>query len=121
MKAELIIEGLNRCLEELREYRGVSGSGHFVLKREVNIPTNFTKSVKEFINNLYFVRNKKSFLIISRSFTGRCTTDEEEAKCRREVDILLVQTIFFLMSQRVMMDIMVEGKQDELKEIWHQL
>lgn len=121
MKADIVVEGLNRCLEDLRLFREIDNKGHFVLRREVNIPTSFTKSIKEFVANLYFVRDRKSYLIINKSFTGKSTTEEEEEKCRREVDIQLCQAIFFLMSQSVVMDIMVEGRHDELAEIWHQL
>lgn len=121
MKADIVVEGLNRCLEDLRLFREIDSKGHFVLRREVNIPTSFTKSIKEFVVNLYFVRDRKSYLIINKSFTGKSTTEEEEEKCHREVDIQLCQAIFFLMSQSVVMDIMVEGRHDELAEIWHQL
>ena len=121
MKADVVVEGLNRCLEDLRLFREIESKGHFVLRKEVNNPTSFTKSIKEFVNNLYFVRDKKSYLIISKSFTGKSTTEEEEKNCRMEVDIQLCQAIFFLMSQAVIMDIMVEGRHDELAEIWHQL
>ena len=120
MKADVIVEGLNRCLEELREFKGISAKGHFVLKREVTIPASFTKTVKEFIDSLYFVKERKSYLILKKSFIGRSTSDEEENKCKFEADVLLSQALFFLMSQSVVMDMMVEGRHDELAEIWVQ-
>ena len=52
---DIIVEGLNRYLEDVRLFRGVKAGGHFVLMKEVNIPSNFTKSIKEYVNNLYFV------------------------------------------------------------------
>lgn len=121
MKTDVVVEGLNRALEDLRKYRGVPGEGHFIYVRERNIPSTFTKAVKEYIAKLYFVVGKAKYLIISKSYIGKSITDEHEEECKREVDIMMMQDLFFLMSQRVIMDIMIDGKYEELKEIWQQV
>lgn len=118
MKTDVVIEGLNRSLEALRDYREIRSEGHFVLAREVSIPSTFTKAIKEFTAKFYFVKGKEKYLVIEKSFVGKAISEDQEENCRREVDIMMMQELFFLMSQSVVMDIMVEGKCSELKEIW---
>ena len=120
-KTEVVIEGLNRALEELRNYRGVKSVGHFILTRERNIPSTFTKAVKEYVSKLYFVSGKNKHLILSKSYIGKAINDDQEEKCKQEVDTQLIQDLFFLMSQSVVMDMIIDGKHEELKEIWKQV
>ena len=121
MKADIVIEGLNRALEDLRNYRDVKSVGHFILTRERNIPSTFTKAIKEYISKLYFVSGNNKYLILSKSFIGKAINDAQEENCKQEVDTQLIQDLFFLMSQSAVMDMMIDGKHEELKEIWEQV
>ena len=118
---DVIIEGLNRYLEEVRDFKGVRARGHFVLKRDITVPSSFTKAIKQYENSLYFVQDTKSYLIVKKSYTDRSVTGDEEDRCRTEADILLAQAIFFLFSQEVVMDLIIQGNRKELEEIWHQV
>jgi hypothetical protein len=118
---DVIVEGLNRYLEETRDYKGVKAHGHFVVKREVITPNSFTKAIKEYVNSLYFVQDYYSYLIVRKSYTDRSVTPNEEERCRLEADIQLAQAIFFLFSQEVVMDLIIQGNKEELEEIWHQV
>ncbi len=121
MKTDAVIEGLNRSLCNLREYRNIKSTGHFVLVREKNIPSTFTKAIKEYISKLYFIKGKNTYLIIEKSYMGKATTEDQEDNCRREVDIMLIQDLFFLMNQVSVMDIIIDGKYEELQETWQQV
>lgn len=121
MKTDAVIEGLNRSLCDLREYRNIASTGHFALIREKNIPSTFTKAIKEYISKLYFIKGKAAHLIIEKSYMGKATTEDQEDSCRREVDIMLIQDLFFLMNQVSVMDIIIDEKYEELQETWQQV
>ena len=52
---------------------------------------------------------------------GKATTEDQEDSCRREVDIMLIQDLFFLMNQVSVMDIIIDEKYEELQETWQQV
>lgn len=121
MKTDAVIEGLNRSLCDLKKYQNIKSTGHFVLVREKNIPSTFTKAIKEYISKLYFIKGKNTYLIIEKSYMGKATTEDQEDNCRREVDIMLIQDLFFLMNQVSVLDMIIAEKYEELQETWQQV
>ena len=65
MKAEDIVEGLNRHIETKRLENGIKKDiGHLVLQKEI-LPHHTFKVYKNYRYTLWFIKNKKSYQVIS--------------------------------------------------------
>lgn len=91
MRSEDIVEGLNQQLKREREEKFKNVKGLFVLQRNVDINESF-KVYKTFTATLWYVQNKKKYMIFQEVVTGRYLTGEEE-KALRELNIKLIQGV----------------------------
>ncbi len=92
MKAEDIIEGLNKHIEAKRWERGIKGLGHLVLQREI-IPNSSFKVYKEYKYTLWFAKKGKSYKVITIQHTAKVPEGQEESMVR-EMNILLNAMMF---------------------------
>lgn len=92
MKAEDIIEGLNKHIETRREERGIKTTGHLVLQKEI-MPHSSFKAYKVFKYTLWFTNKGKSYRLITIQHTAR-VLDGQEEMLLREMDIMLSINIF---------------------------
>ena len=92
MKAEDIIEGLNRHIETRRSERGIENVGHIVLQREI-IPHSSFKVYKIYKYTLWFTKRGKSYRVITVQHTAK-VPDGQEENMLREMNIMLSTLIF---------------------------
>lgn len=92
MKIEDIIEGLNRHIDSQRSALGITETGHIVLHKEVLSNSSF-KIYKTFKYNLWFIKNKKSYKVLTLSETIKVPTGQEE-QVEKELSISLSTLIF---------------------------
>lgn len=93
MKAEDIIEGLNKHIEAKRSEKGIESLGHLVLQREVTPHSSF-KVYKVYKYTLWFVAKKnKSYRLITMQHTAKVPEGQEESMVR-EMNILLSTMLF---------------------------
>lgn len=91
MKAEDIIEGLNRHIESVRKREGISPKGHLVLQRVTETHPVF-KVYKTYKIILWFVKDWKSYRIISMEHTVKATDTQETVM--RDINAQLSTQIF---------------------------
>ena len=92
MKAEDIIEGLNRSIEDKREAFKIKTTGHLVLQRTVK-PHQTFKSYKEYESVVWFVKNDKKHRVITLKETAKVLDGQEESMIRR-MNVELSRLIF---------------------------
>lgn len=92
MKAEDIIEGLNRHIEIRRSERGIENAGHIVLQREI-IPHSSFKVYKIYKYTLWFTKRGKSYRVMTVQHTAK-VPDGQEENMNREMNIRLSDMIF---------------------------
>ena len=92
MKAEDIIEGLNKHIETRRNERGIKNVGHIVLQREI-IPHSSFKVYKTYKYTLWFTKRGKSYEVMEIQHTAK-VLDGQEENMNREMNIMLSNMIF---------------------------
>ena len=92
MKAEDIIEGLNRSIEDKREAFKIKTTGHLVLQRTIK-PHQTFKSYKEYESIVWFVKDGKKHRVITIKETAKVLDGQEESMIRK-VNIELSRLIF---------------------------
>lgn len=92
MKAEDIIEGLNKHIEIRRGERGIENVGHIVLQREI-IPHSSFKVYKIYKYTLWFTKRGKSYEVMKIQHTAKVPDGQEESMLR-EMNIMLSTSIF---------------------------
>lgn len=92
MKAEDIIEGLNKHIEIRRSERGIGNVGHMVLQKEI-MPHSSFKVYKTYKYTLWFTKRGKSYEVMKIQHTAKVPDDQEESMLR-EMNIMLSTSIF---------------------------
>ena len=92
MKAEDIIEGLNRSIEDKRNALKIKTTGHLVLQRTVK-PHQTFKAYKEYEFVIWFVKGGKKYRIITVKETAKVIDGQEETMIRR-MNVELSRLIF---------------------------
>lgn len=92
MKAEDIIEGLNKHIETRRSERGIENVGHMVLQKEI-IPNTSFKVYKTYKYTLWFTKRCESYKVIIAQHTAK-VPDGQEENMLREMNIRLSTLIF---------------------------
>lgn len=92
MKAEDIIEGLNRHIEVVRSEKSIKAKGHIVLHKEI-VPHPSFKVYKMYAYTVWFAVGKKLNRLFTIQQTARITESLEEAIIR-ELNIILSTWIF---------------------------
>lgn len=92
MKAEDIIEGLNKHIEEKRKELNISTKGHLVLQKLIT-PSPTFKAYKFYEMILWFVKPGKKQQLFSISQTVKLIEGQEES-VNRSMDILLSTELF---------------------------
>ena len=77
MKAEDIIEGLNKHIETKRSERGIENVGHMVLQKEI-MPHSSFKVYKIYKYTLWFTKRGKSYKVITVQHTAKVPDGQEE-------------------------------------------
>lgn len=108
MKAEDIIEGLNLFLEKERELKGINIKGHFVLNKITEIPSTFTSTIKRVTATVWYVSGKSSVTIIKESIQDKMTSESDEIKINRLLNVKTSTAIFKLITSHTWSKI-VEG------------
>ena len=92
MKAEDIIEGLNRSIEDKRDALKIKTTGHLVLQRTVK-PHQTFKAYKEYESIIWFVKSGGKYRVITVKETAKVLDGQEEVMIRR-MNIELSRMIF---------------------------
>lgn len=92
MKAEDIIEGLNKHIEDRRKIGNILTRGHLVLQRVITRNPTF-KAYKSYEAILWFVKCGKKHRVITVKHTAKVIDGQEES-IEREVNIELCHLIF---------------------------
>ena len=92
MKAEDIIEGLNKHIETRRSERGIKNIGHIVLQREIMSHSSF-KVYKIYKYTLWFTKRGKSYEVMEIQHTAK-VLDGQEENMLREMNTMLSTSIF---------------------------
>lgn len=82
MKAEDIIEGLNRSIEDKRDALKIKTTGHLVLQRTVK-PHQTFKVYKEYESIIWFVKSGGKYRVITVKETAKVLDGQEEVMIRR--------------------------------------
>lgn len=92
MKAEDIIEGLNRSIEDKRDALKIKTTGHLVLQRTVK-PHQTFKAYKEYESVIWFVKGGKKYRVITVKETAKVLDGQKEVMIRR-MNVELSRLIF---------------------------
>lgn len=93
MKAEDIVEGLNRHIETKRLENGIKKDiGHLVLQKEI-LPHHTFKVYKNYRYTLWFIKNKKSYQVISFQQSHKVLKEIED-NIIKKVNITFIELIF---------------------------
>lgn len=92
MKAEDIIEGLNKHIETRRGERRIENVGHMVLQKEI-MPHSSFKVYKTYKYTLWFTKRGKSYEVMKIQHTAK-VPDGQEENMLREMNIMLSTSIF---------------------------
>lgn len=111
MKAEDIIEGLNKHIEDRRSYMGIPSKGHLVLQRVIEPHPTF-KAYKTYKAVLWFVKGKDRHIVISLSHSAKVLEGQKESM-QQYINTELCHLIFNWMGSDSYKDII----QGELKSI----
>lgn len=78
MRAEDIVEGLNRHIEDKRSERSIISRGHLILQRVIEPHPTF-KAYKTYKAILWFVKGKNRHIVISFSHSAKVLEGQEES------------------------------------------
>ena len=78
MRAEDIVEELNRHIEDRRSERDISSKGHLILQRVVEPHPTF-KAYKTYKAVLWFVKEKDRHIVISLSHSAKVLEGQKES------------------------------------------
>lgn len=93
MRAEDIVEGLNRHIETKRLENGIKKDiGHLVLQKEI-LPHHTFKVYKNYRYTLWFIKNKKSYQVISFQQSHKVLKEIED-NIIKKVNITFIELIF---------------------------
>lgn len=92
MKVEDIIEGLNLHIEIKRRNNKIDAKGHLVMQKEIKVNPTF-KAYKEYKYTIWFVKNRKSYKVLTIQQTARVIDDYEDA-IHKQLNTMLCQSIF---------------------------
>lgn len=92
MRAEDIVEGLNKHIEDKRGSLKLNATGHLVLQRIVK-PHQTFKAYKEYEAILWFIKRNKKYRIMSVKHTAKVLDDQEEPVIK-EMNIMLCRNVF---------------------------
>ena len=92
MKAEDIIEGLNKHIEDQRSVKHILTKGHLVLQRIITTNPTF-KAYKTYEAIIWFVKGKERYKVLELKHTAK-VLDGQEEKIERDVNIELCHYIF---------------------------
>lgn len=92
MKAEDIIEGLNRHIEDRRSKENILAKGHLVLQKSIT-PNPTFRAYKSYEAILWFVKDTKRYRVISIKHTDKILDNTLE-KVEKYMDIELCHLIF---------------------------
>lgn len=92
MRAEDIIEGLNRHIETKRQSLSIVTTGHLVLQRLMK-PHQTFKAYKEYEYVLWFIKGSKKYRVITFKHTAKVLDGQEESLLR-ELNVELSKLIF---------------------------
>lgn len=92
MRAEDIVEGLNRHIEDKRSERGITSKGHLVLQRTIEPHPTF-KAYKSCNAVLWFVKGTKKYSVAVISHTAKVLEGQEES-IQQYMNIELCHLIF---------------------------
>lgn len=96
MKAEDIVEGLNRHIEDKRSEKGITSKSHLVLQRAVKTHPTF-KAYKIYENILWFIKGRNKYKVITFDYTAR-VFEGHESPVQNHINIELCRLIFNWMS-----------------------
>lgn len=111
MKAEDIVEGLNRHIEDRRSIKNISSKGHLVLQRIIEPHPTF-KAYRTYKAILWFVKGKNKHIVIELSHSAKVLDGQEESMCQY-INTELCRLIFNWIGSDSYKDII----QGELKNI----
>lgn len=92
MKAEDIVEGLNKHIEDKRSERNISSKGHLILQRVVEPHSTF-KAYKTYKAILWFVKGKNRHIVISLSHSAK-VLEGQEGPIQQYINTELCHLIF---------------------------
>lgn len=92
MRAEDIVEGLNRHIEDRRSEKDISSKGHLVLQRVIEPHPTF-KAYKTYKAVLWFVKGKNRYIVLSFSHSAKVLEGQEES-IQQYINIELCHLIF---------------------------
>lgn len=92
MKAEDIVEGLNRHIENKRTELDIDTSGHLILQKNVEQHSVF-KAYKVYKYTLWYIKNRKKFQLLSTQITDKVLNGQEESIIKK-IDIEFSFSIF---------------------------
>ena len=113
MKAEDIIESLNRHIEAKRKDRGIKTTGHLVLQKEI-MPHSSFKAYKIYKYTLWFTKKGKSYEVIVLEHTAK-VLDGQEDNMNREMNIMLSNLVFNWISSNFYEQV-INGEYNGIKE-----
>ena len=113
MKAEDIVEGLNRHIEDKRSERGISSKGHLVLQRIIEPHPTF-KAYKTYKAILWFVKGKNKYIIIKVSHSDKVLDGQEESMCQH-INTELCRLIFNWIGSSFYEEV-IKGEYNGIKE-----
>lgn len=87
MRAEEVIKGLNKHIEDKRCSNNIKATGHLVLQKTITPHSTF-KAYKLYEDIVWFVKGNKKYEVLSVKHNSNVSSAE------REVTILLCQAIF---------------------------
>jgi hypothetical protein len=92
MTLENIIESLNKYIIEEREERKIDCKTFLILQKSL-IPQPMFKAYKEYKYTIWFVKNRKSYKVLTIQQTARVLDDYEDA-IHKQLNTMLCQSIF---------------------------
>ena len=113
MKAEDIIEGLNKHIETRRSERGIGNVGHMVLHKEI-MPHSSFKVYKIYKYTLWFTKRGKSYEVMKIQHTAK-VPDGQEENMLREMNIMLSTSIFNWIGSNFY-EAVIKGEYNGIKE-----
>ena len=113
MKAEDIIEGLNKHIETRRSERGIGNVGHMVLQKEIMSHSSF-KVYKIYKYTLWFTKRGKSYEVMKIQHTAK-VPDGQEENMLREMNIMLSTSIFNWIGSNFY-EAVIKGEYNGIKE-----
>lgn len=92
MKAEDIIEGLNRYIEDRRKELNINVNGHLVLQRSIT-PSPTFKAYKFYEVIVWYVKGRTKSKVLHFTETAKMIDGQEE-KINRSINVILSSQLF---------------------------